>query len=334
MVWRKTTRIYLFSVLRKNDSMKLFIKKSLLFIGAFLLLLAIFLAAWFSIYSIPAPNISNSYSFNEKMLFLNEHYPEKPVDILAIGSSMSLNNLHTNSILEEWDTDSFLNSGSWGLNIEENFQLLKVLQKRYTPKKLIISSIYWDFMSSAKSFDYPLLEHYLSSNSYFTPYYYSKNFSLKYLVQEAKNSKKLRSFQDDYDYLGYDNHGGINFTSKSFQINDQRWDGDVPFTELAPKQYQYLDSISNFCKKNKIDLYFIQSPFREGYYSQMNKKEKELLNSHIQKVEKILSKNNNHYVNTNVTIWPDNLFVDYCHFNNEGAKLYTEYFFTQIKDNQ
>jgi len=113
-----------------------------------------------------------------------------------------------------------------------------------------------------------------------------------------------------------------------------RWKGRaVDEIPLDPVQYAYLDSISNFCKTNKISLIFVQSPFRAGYYSKLNDDQKAYLNNHVKKVDSIISTNNQHYINTLESEWPDELFVDYSHLNATGAKKFTSQFLEEIHSN-
>ncbi len=261
---------------------------------------------------------------------MNKNYPPAQLEVLALGSSMSLNNLNTKTILKNIQTEEYLNCASWGQNMEEDYKLLKIVNELYLPKKLIISSTYQDFAASDKTFNYSLIENYLQNKPNIDLYYYLKNFSLSYLVKEARNATELRASKDDYEYLGYDKHGGINFTSNHFNITQKRWEGDSIASNLDSLQYKYLDSISAFCASKNIEFYFIQNPFREGYREKISKEQVKLVDEHTQKIENILNKNNQTFVDASVIKWPDSLFVDYCHLNNEGAKLLTEYFFENL----
>ena len=118
----------------------------------------------------------------------------------------------------------------------------------------------------------------------------------------------------------------------NFNINLNRWNGkSIKEFVLDSSRYNYLDSVSLYCSRNDIKLVFIQSPFREGYYSQLDKQSLNILNTHENKINSILSRNNQIFIKTKNQLWRDDLFVDYSHLNKEGAKKYTQYFIDEYK---
>ncbi len=311
-----------------------FIKKTILFFAFFGLTFIGIFAAWI-IYNYPAvdnpaPNLSNSYSFNEKMLFMKNSKTKK-LDALAIGSSMSLNNLHSETIARQLGTKSFINASSWGLNMKDNYRLLKVLNEIYHPNVLLVAANISDFQRVSKTIRYELVKGYLES-PFSNLNYYLKTFNMEYYFQNIKYASEVRNNVHDYEYLNYDKYGGMNYGAEDFNINQERWMGDsIVDANFDPLQYQYLDSISTYCENNNIKLYFFQSPFREGYYSNLNEKEKKLIYSHIERIQHILRDGNCTFINTVDTTWSDSLFVDWTHLNKNGAKLFTEYCFDKVK---
>jgi len=282
-----------------------------------------------SVNDIPAPNISNSYSFNEKMEFLRKKKID--ADIIVIGSSMSLNNLYSKTITDELHSTSFLNTASWGMSIKDDFLLLKRLSEIHKPSTLIIASNTIDFSQTDKKVDYVSLKQFLESNNFASLFYHIKNFNLKYYFTNFRYAKKVRSCKNEYEYLGFDRCGTINFDSTDFKINIDRWNSDNLSTETFSHQYSYLDSISSFCKSKNIKLLFFQSPYRNGLYSTFDLNKLNNLKSHIDKIGFILKRNNQIFINANDVIWADQLFVDGIHFNKFGAKKFTEYCFDKIK---
>ena len=73
--------------------------------------------------NLPALNFSSSYSYNEKIRFLKNK--SNSPSIIAIGSSMTLNNLDSDIVVKELKDDEYLNVSSWGLRISESYKLLK-----------------------------------------------------------------------------------------------------------------------------------------------------------------------------------------------------------------
>lgn len=312
-----------------------FIKKLLLFVCC-TLLLSIGLSVFYFFYNgitaddVPAPNLSDSYSYNEKMLFLHTH-PTK-ADILTIGSSMSLNNLSSEIITEKFHSASYLNTASWGMTMKDNFLLLKILSDMHLPSTIILASNIPDFQNSDKKVRYPVVKDYLAgAGSYQTVW---KTFNLKYYLRNFSLVKKIRSDSSEYTYLGFDRYGAVNYDGCHFVKTQERWDRDFLAAKTVSSQYDYLDSIAAFCKTRNITLFFFQSPIRQGLYSRLSREKINKLNLHTDKIKRILEQTNHLFVNANNTAWNDSLFVDGIHFHKEGARLFTAYCLDKIKSRE
>lgn len=302
--------------------MKKFIYKTILISLPILIIPLCFLL----FYGFPPPKLSISTSFNSTILNIKENQLINDYDILAIGSSMSLNNIHTKTV-KKYFGNRYMNISSWGQNVSENYNLVKILTKQYKPKTILISSGYMDFNNIPKKINYNLVENYLLGNDMLI----FKELNLKYLLIESREFFYMKNDSTGYSSLKYDDCGGVNFKSNDFKIDMKRWNGNnIKEFQIDELQYHYLDSLSQFCKKKEIDLVFIQSPFREGYYAQLDPASITILQVHEAKIDSILSKNNQKFINTRNITWDDNLFVDYSHFNENGAEKYTEYFINKI----
>jgi hypothetical protein len=311
------------------------IKKIISFYFIFILLIVLIFSIWVLIsypeVDIPAPNLSNSYSFNEKMLFMNGQNKAMNLDVLAIGSSLTLNNLQSISVTEILNTENFVNASSWGLGMKDNFHLLKVLNEIYNPKELIMVINLIDFQNKNKhvNIKFNYLKDFLSTN--FSFIYHLKTFNLEYYFDNIRYSQKVRNCINDYEYLGFDKYGGVNFCAEDFKIDITSWNGDSEFSDLDVDQYQYMDSIASFCNNKAIKLYVFQSPFRQGYYLNIDETEKKMVHSHSEMIQKIINKYNISFANSLDRTWSDSLFVDVKHLNDTGAKLFTEYCFEKIE---
>jgi hypothetical protein len=278
-------------------------------------------------YGFPPPKLSESISFNAKILNLKEMQLVGDIDVLAIGSSMSLNNIHTKTVKKHFGKNYF-NLSSWGQNIGEDYNLIKIFTKRHKPKTIIISSGYMDFNNSSKKINYHSLDNYLSGNKFSI----LRELTVRYLFDESRSYYIMKNDTKNYTSLMYDDCGGVNFEKNNFNITPNRWNGNsIKEFVLDSLQYNYLDSISLYCSSNDIKLVFIQSPFRKGYYSQLDKQSLNLLHTHENKVNQILSRNKQIFIKTENELWRNELFVDYSHFNNDGAKKYTQYLIGEYK---
>ena len=306
--------------------MKKFIKRLLLFGVIFIshVMIVIFILSSkydFSLKDLPVPNISNSYSFNNKINFMRN----KKADIITIGSSMSLNNLNSNLIVEKFKTDSYLNYSSWGLNCHDIYSLLKIISARHKPSTLIVSSYLRDFMSIDKKFDTKQVSSYLNSSK--TWCYHFKKIELSYYLENYKLMKKYKN-KHNYMSLIYDKYGATIFYSKNFEISKNKMNDLSISGDLRKENYNYLDSISFFCYKQNIKLLFFQSPLRQKIFKQIDSS---IITKHINKIYGILKRRNQIFVNSNEILWNDDLFVDATHFNSKGAEKYTKYCLQKVE---
>jgi len=273
---------------------------------------------------IPAPNLSNSYSFNEKMLFV--HKSKINPEILGIGSSMSLNNLDTKTIVNHFDKKKYLNTASWGFSIKDNYLFLKALKEIYHPQMIMMASNNIDFQQEEKKINYQEVVNYIKSENaskYYLGYDY---FNLKYFFTNFKYAREVRSCNKDYQYLNFDENGGVNFESEGFNIKPGRWNEDYIRYAIQDEQYKYFDSINSFCAKNKIKFSFFQTPLRSSYAKTLNAAQNKILSDHYNKVSEIVHKYDHKFVNANdLKDWDDSLYVDVIHLNKIGSKIFTQY---------
>jgi len=314
--------------------MKHFIENIFRFLFFFLILSSLHIISVISlvgIENIPALNFTDSYSFNEKILFIKKHSINP--EIVSIGSSMTQNNLDSEVILAEFQTTKYLNTASWGMKMQDNFNFLKLLYSIYPLDKIIIVSNVVDFQQGNKRMDSDFINYYLTNNNLGTSYSFMKNFNLSYYSENLKYAEYVRNCNNDYQYLGYDQYGMVKFKNVGFNIKEKRWLDNHFDKEISEIEYVYLDSISKFCNENNLKLYFFQSPYREGLFSEFNPAEMNIYNNHSSRLDSIL-KDKHHFVNSSKDIWNDSLFVDGIHFNDFGAELFTKYCFDKINETQ
>ena len=309
-----------------------FIKNIALFM-LYTIILAFIIIAWYkyktgvTLNDLPAPNLTPSYSFNDKMQFARK----KKADIIAMGSSMSLDNLNSDVIVNNFKTNSYLNLSSWGLSPKDMFAIIQIYSSIHKPSTVIIASNYLDFQSADKEFNHKQLSDYLKGstsefNDFFLNFnvnYYFRFFAYHKFTTSGNNFTSVNTF---YESLIYDKYGGISFDPYSFKIDKEIWN-KIYISNLREVSYCYLDSISSFCSQNKIRLLFFQTPIREGIYKNLNK---DWLLKHISRVKAIILKNNHTFIDGNDRFWPDSLFIDPLHFNANGSREFTKYCFDKM----
>lgn len=279
---------------------------------------------------IPAPIFSDSYSFNEKVLFLKDDtYDAK---IISIGSSMTLTNLHSEVIISEFQSEKYINTASWGSCMEDNYSLLNLFYGIYPVDVLIIVSNIGDFQEVTKDIDVAFVKDYLTGKIGDVIGIYFRNFNLSYYIDNYIYAKRYRNRNNAYQSLRYDRFGMVKFERLNFKISQKRWVNDYLGNFNKELDYSYLDSISDHCVRNNIDFYFFQGPIREGLESKVAQFERDLVDSHIARIDSILTNDNHHFVNSTKVVWPDSLFVDGIHLNELGARLFTGYCFDELRE--
>ena len=101
---------------------------------------------------------------------------------------------------------------------------------------------------------------------------------------------------------------------------------------VLQEQYQYLDSIADYCRNNNIKMIFLKSPYRQGLQSSFTEQEFNKIKFHISKVKKIVQSRGHLFINSDSKLWADSLFIDAMHFNKDGAELYTKFCMSKISE--
>jgi hypothetical protein len=273
---------------------------------------------------VPGPKITNSYSLNEKLHFL-EKRKGLQADILAIGSSITLNNTHSGVIVKRLKTDSYLNTGAWGLRIPNIYSMTKSLLHEFNPKKVILTTNVVDFYPQEINIEMDEVKAYLTEGSpvKYQIRYFEANYFFRRLYTNMVNfnSRKI------YMSLNFDKFGAVLLQKKGFEINEKRWVKKILFEPITPESYLYLDSLSLLLAANDVELIYVQTPVREGM---INAEYSANIKKHIKKVHTILDKYPNSYVvDGTAEVWNDSLFVDSQHLNSKGAEVFSEYWLTK-----
>jgi hypothetical protein len=279
---------------------------------------------------LPPPNLSNSFSLNEKLRFLRDK--PKDAEVIALGSSMTLNNLNSEVLVKSLGTNKYLNVGAWGASFTDNYQLLKVLGQTYpSMKTLIISSNLIDFQHGVKSADYKVIADYLNPSKFRIDQYYLYHANMKYFVNNYPYTRLVRTHSQDYFYVGFDNFGAVNLDGENFHITKERWELAFLNDKVDLEQYSYLDSISSYCRNRGIKLIFCQNSYRMKMKQRFDEKRLKMINDHVEKVSSMLARDHHIFVDAGERDWDDGLFVDAIHLNRVGTEQVTAYWFNKIK---
>ncbi len=273
---------------------------------------------------VAAYRITNSYSFNEKINFLRE---KQDVRILGLGSSITLNNLSSEAIIDLFETDSFLNVASWGIKMEDMYKLLKEFDPLYDPEIIICVSSLIDFSLPGIEFNSQEIGDYLNQEK--KKGMINDLTNISYYLRHTIKNRIYQSSNKYYSSLMFDDHGGVALDPKDFKHDPFRWNKKLSFHGLHPSSYRFLDSISYFATQRNIELILVQTPVRE------NAKRKSLkakMENHEEMIRSILEPKGQHFINGYRLKFPDKYFADYTHMNEKGAEELTRILYEKYSE--
>lgn len=273
---------------------------------------------------IPAPKITNSYSLNEKNKFL-QRKKDLHVDVLTLGSSIALNNVHSGVILDMMNTDSYINTAAWGLRISQIYNITKALIDNYDPHKVILTANVVDFYPPEIQLDVNQIKDFIESD--FPLKYQFRYFETNYFFRRLYTNRGNFRTNKIYMSLNFDDYGAVMFQKEGFEKNDNRWKKTIHFKPIKQENYIYLDSLAALISSRGIEFIYVQTPIREGM---LDDNYSTNILKHIDKVRAIIEKYpNTFFVDGTRNLWSDSLFVDVQHLNSLGAEKFTSYFLAE-----
>ena len=271
------------------------------------------------------PVLTNSISFDAKAHELRRLRIEH-IDIMAIGSSMTLNNLKTSTIDKFIPDDArYYNLASWGLTLADLEWLIDLFIDVYDPKVIIMASSPLDFQPSKQKLTSALnLSTYI--NGFWEGYYFIRNLELLRLFDRQQLYERYKAAgNNSYHLLSFDKGGGVNFDIAPQNIDSTRW--NRPFDPPQAEQYKNLERICDKLKKQDIIFVFAQVPLKRDYYSGY----KEQLNEHFNLSKSIVEGSGHLYLNLhNENIYKNTFFCDQIHLNGNGAVQFTRALMEQL----
>ncbi len=271
---------------------------------------------------IPAPKLSHNVSLNEQLKrIVNLQQPE--VKVLAMGSSMTLNNLASAPVVEHFGTRSYLNSGAWGMGVKETLSIAPALLDRLRPTQVIMVTNLMDFMpgSVITPKESKAVSSYLKDGGGIWNYirYWDAPFFLRQM-----DLNRIR-FTDvgNYEFLGFDEYGAATLEVPPERMLPTRYNEPPPRAgQLEDPYYEAFASLSALLRERDMDLFVIQSPYRHGL---VDAAVTDLNAQHAAKLGSILKSDGHQFVDGNAIVWPDSLFNDASHLNHVGANALTQW---------
>lgn len=273
------------------------------------------------------PLLTNSISFDAKIAYLNEKKIQR-VEIAAVGSSLSLNDLSSQVVKDSLKV-SYFNFASWGLQMSDIREMITGMILSYHPKYVIIASSFEEFENAGNVVS---IKNYVETpyfiKQHFEEYFYIKNFNSVFdIIHRKKELDILTAEKSYYNSLFFDELGGVMMNIPKPKISVKRWNEHKEFpTVYTNNQYKELLLLSKTLKENHIRLMFVCTPLKKSYIN--TSAIRHAIDYHFAICKSIVEKYDGVYLNFDGTdtnnFAADSLFVDQYHLSNAGAILFTK----------
>lgn len=270
----------------------------------------------------------------------------KRADLLFLGTSRVFETFVPSVFEEELGMEVVINGGTPTQRPESSYFLLKDLNSRIRPKRVILG-VQWntllaetgeaqklesaimayDRMSTAGKLAY--LPHYVTNGlwpEFLDVYRYRKEFRFD-LIAERLAAKR------EYSRNGYvpDTEAGSYYLEKGFVYSNRHCEnGNIPIidegqtrfseAEIDPSKLEYLEKIAAYCRENGIEFSLVASPMAmmnlyhlEGYQAAVDFYERFA-------TEHGISFLNLNYLKGREEFLPDEKMSDFVHLSGEGAE--------------
>ncbi|MEM6804754.1 MAG: hypothetical protein AAF696_25375 [Bacteroidota bacterium] len=267
------------------------------------------------------PLLTDSISFDLKAQILSE-MDNQAIDVMAVGSSISLNNIGSQAMNTYLGQDiSYFNASSWGLKMRDVRIMLPGLFEKFTPKVLLLASGPMDFeepqihMCSELEFDWYIHEE---NHGFF----YLNNTDLFSIIQREKRSQKLtlEANLSQREHLLFDQWGGINLLTTKENFHYKRFNKSLIKTTVD-SQFEELEKIAEYVGEKGARLVFIASPMKKSPNCD-SPACKAFIAEHNARIKDIVESKNQLFVDMHGPHqYPDSLFCDESHLVYEGPDM-------------
>ena len=260
---------------------------------------------------------SSSISLDSKIYELKLRNFDR-LETIAVGSSMTLNNLNSEVWVKETGDSSFYNISSWGQSITDDSQLIRVLVPIYHPSRVVIFAHCSDFYNSGIE-NISLIGAYLRHKLQFSNVHF-KVLSIYSDTEQLYSDAKKDTLE--YTNLNYDAFGGVALNVYGSHIEDDRWNKTTNFV-FSPDNgyYSELSDLCSYLKEQDITLIMVNTPSRFHYCSDRI----DDVYKHIHHCDSILTSHGQIFINEmDFQAYPDTLFADCSHLNRHGASILTK----------
>lgn len=303
-----------------------FILQCLTLGGPIVLVLAAYLA-WQRAY-IPAPRLTSNVALNEQVHRL-ALIPSEQVEVLAMGSSMTLNNLASVPVMEAFGTDRYQNAGAWGIGLLEAAALAPILLEHFQPSWVILVTNMMDMQGPSllkpSELD-PIREHLRRKGAWVD---HLRHWDASWVLRQLDLNRIRFHDRGNYEFLGFDAHGSATLDVPKDRVLPSRYDALPPRpSDLSEDRFNALKELGQFIQKKQHGrLVVICSPYRGGLRTPAVD---HAYAAYVERIGAMLAPMGHIVVDGSKVRWPDDLFCDNSHFNEQGAEAFTRWSMQQL----
>jgi hypothetical protein len=272
---------------------------------------------------LPPPPLTDEMAFNEKAQFL-KRLPPNRVDIVVAGSSITLNDLSSDALLEQIPSHpGMVNIAAWSMKISETRLWLHHVMKRFgTPKLVLICLFPIDFQAERGWYARAdgLLDGYLGGS--LQPSLVLANFSLVNFLKLSRQMKEYRTSRRTYDSVDFDSGGSVPMDINYPNVDMARWNYVPVYREIIGQQYEELDGLAAELRSEGVLLVCVYPPVRRFGKERENAADAAKYRA---RVSEILKKNGQTLLDLESQMdLDDSYFADSIHLNARGASLFSQ----------
>ncbi len=269
----------------------------------------------------PAPRLTNNIAVNEQVDRLARVNTDS-ARVLAIGSSMTLNNLASTEAVSYFGP-AFQNAGAWGIGAAELPLYAAPLLAHFKPAEVVVVTNLMDLVQGSpfSPEDATHVAKHLTEGS--GPFAYLRHWNAPYYLVQMRTNRIRFTDAGNYEHLGYDAHGGSTLEVPAERIDRIRYD-------TPPTRWDHVDSarvaaFAQFADQLHADgvrLTVLVSPYRAGLRTTAVDVDAQRYAAWLRTV---LHHPGQRLVNGYEVRWADSLYCDASHFDHAGARAFTQW---------
>lgn len=296
-----------------------------------LLIMPSFMTLVLMIFLLPegsTPLISNRISFDAKALHLRDSGPAK-IDVLAIGSSISLNNINSSTVVKNLKGETFYNASVWNLNFKSILSLLKYYVNEFSPSIVVTVTASVDFNNCYlfPEFDKKVDSLNMLLKGWPEWYFYLKKYNPS-RIEARRKMLRLYSNPNHSKSLCFDKWGGVPLNVAEKDKNPVHL--KQVMMEMQKKHYKAFESLCTYLRSRKIKFVLALSPTLPHFSGSENATER--LKVHKHRIREITEKYGHQFIDlSDLSLYKKEDFADNIHLQKSGAIKLTNMLMKKIR---